>query len=415
MIPRTPRPHRIVPGAKRGSGEPRAEARMQRRRIPPYTPCRPARRCARARGEADRGEDPMPDMFAHYLVAEAAAQRAGAGRLLADAFDAYKVGAQGPDVFFYSRLVRGRRGRPNLAHLTHQHQMAAAFRSMLARAAALPAEERGAAFAFVAGYAAHLCLDAEAHPWVLYWTGDITDGADPAAKSRSLPPARDPRGVHRRHPHPRAVRRHRLAAPAAAPAPAAGAGDDGGDAAERHAERRVRRDVHPRGGALGLPRDGVGLHDDDRSARPADAASRDGRPRGRQGRRRAHPDLPGGPGARRRPPLRRAEPLVPPLAAGEPCTATFAEILETATAETARCLRAIAAVADRDAAVDEAVAVIGDRSMFTGLACDDARPLVAFAPRPGAALGRRLTAALSASSWTARSGTRRCSWSRGSS
>ena len=128
----------------------------------------------------------MPDMFAHYLVAEAAAQRADAGRLLADAFDAYKVGAQGPDVFFYSRLVRGRRGRPNLAHLTHQHQMAAAFRSMLARAAASPAGERGAAFAFVAGYAAHLCLDAEAHPWVLYWTGDITDGADPLAKTEAF-------------------------------------------------------------------------------------------------------------------------------------------------------------------------------------------------------------------------------------
>jgi hypothetical protein len=42
----------------------------------------------------------MPDMFAHYLVAEAAAQRADSGRLLSDAYDAYKVGAQGPDVLF---------------------------------------------------------------------------------------------------------------------------------------------------------------------------------------------------------------------------------------------------------------------------------------------------------------------------
>ena len=41
----------------------------------------------------------------------------------------------------------------------------------------------------------------------------------------------------------------------------------------------------------------------------------------------------------------------------EPRTTTFAEILETATAQTARCLEAIAAVADGDAAVDEAVAV----------------------------------------------------------
>ena len=96
------------------------------------------------------------------------------------------MGAQGPDVFFYSHLVRGRHGRPDLALLTHQHRMAAAFRSMLGRAATAPAEERGAAFAFVAGYATHLCLDAEAHPWVLYWTGDITDGADPPARAEAF-------------------------------------------------------------------------------------------------------------------------------------------------------------------------------------------------------------------------------------
>ncbi len=94
------------------------------------------------------------------------------------------MGAQGPDVFFYANLLR-RRGRPDLAHLTHRHRMSAAFRSLLDLAMALPADERQVAFAFVAGYAAHLCLDAEAHPWVLYWTGDITDGAEPGAKAQA--------------------------------------------------------------------------------------------------------------------------------------------------------------------------------------------------------------------------------------
>jgi hypothetical protein len=69
-----------------------------------------------------------------------------------------------------------------------------------------------------------------------------------------------------------------------------------------------------------------------------------------------------------------------PSLPGEPRGTTFAEILEAATAGTARCLQAISAVSEGDAAVDEAVAVIGDRSMFTGLACDDPRPRVAFAP-----------------------------------
>ena len=322
----------------------------------------------------------MPDMFAHYLVAEAAAQRVDAGRLLGDAFDAYKVGAQGPDVFFYSRLVRGRRGRPNLAHLTHQHRMAAAFRSMLARAAASPAGERGAAFAFVAGYAAHLCLDAEAHPWVLYWTGDITDGVDRWPKPR---PSAD-MGSSRRP----STSSSRANGPTTPPGcadsgscAALGAGDDGRDAAERHAARRVRRSVHHRGGTRGLPRDGVGLHDDERFARPADTASRDGRPRGRQGRRGAHSDYPETPAPAAAALYAGRRPWYYPSLPDEPRTTTFAEILETATAETAGFLEAIAAVADGDAGVDEAVAVIGDRSMFaTGVACDDPRPRVAFAP-----------------------------------
>ena len=95
------------------------------------------------------------------------------------------MGAQGPDVFFYANLLR-RRGRPDLAHLTHRHRMSAAFRSLLGLAMALPADERRVALAFVAGYAAHLCLDAEAHPWVLYWTGDITEGADAEAKAQAF-------------------------------------------------------------------------------------------------------------------------------------------------------------------------------------------------------------------------------------
>ena len=57
-----------------------------------------------------------------------------------------------------------------------------AFHSLFDQAAGLPAEERAVALAFACGYAAHLCLDAEAHPWVMYWTGDITERADPAQR-----------------------------------------------------------------------------------------------------------------------------------------------------------------------------------------------------------------------------------------
>ncbi|MGE5229529.1 MAG: zinc dependent phospholipase C family protein [Deltaproteobacteria bacterium] len=322
----------------------------------------------------------MPDMFAHYLVAEAAAQRAGAARLLADAFDAYKVGAQGPDVFFYSRLVRGRRGRPNLAHVTHQQQIAAAFRSMLARAAALPAGERGAAFAFVAGYAAHLCLDAEAHPWVLYWTGDITDGADPASKAEAfrrhgiLEASIDVILTRERSDDTAWLRRQRLLRLPPAQAMTAATLLSGmlsdvygvtftpaeGRSAFRAMEWVYTTMTDPRA----LPTRLLGM--------VAPAVDKGG-----VVRTQIYPVAPAPAAARL---YAGRSPWYYPSRPGEPCTASFAEIVETATSGTARCLRAITAVADRDAAVDEAVAVIGDRSMFTGVACDDPRPLVAFAP-----------------------------------
>jgi hypothetical protein len=322
----------------------------------------------------------MPDMFAHYLVAEAAARRADAGTLLADAYDAYKVGAQGPDVFFYTRLVRGRRGRPDLARITHQHQMAAAFRSMLSRAAASPSPERGAAFAFVAGYAAHLCLDAEAHPWVLYWTGDITDGSDPAARTRAfrrhgiLEASIDVILTRERSDDTAWLRRQRLLRLPSGQATTAATLLSGmlsdvydvtfspaeGRAAFRAMEWVYTTMSDPRA----LPTRLLGM--------VAPAVDKAG-----VVRTQIYPETPAPAAARLY--AERRDWRYPSLP-DEPRTTTFAEILETATTQTACCLEAIAGVAGGDTAVDEAVTVIGDRSMFSGLACDDPRPRVAFAP-----------------------------------
>jgi hypothetical protein len=322
----------------------------------------------------------MPDMFAHYLVAESAMQRADAGRLVEGAYDAYKVGAQGPDVFFYSRLVRGHRSRPNISRLTHQHRMAAAFRSMLTRASASPARERDAAFAYVAGYAAHLCLDAEAHPWVLYWTGDITDGAEPAAKTEAfrrhgiLEASIDVILTRDRSDDTAWLRRQRLLRLPSAQATTAATLLSGmlsdvydvtftpteGRSAFRAMEWVYTTMSDPRA----LPTRLLGM--------VAPAVDKAG-----VVRTQIYPRTPA-PAAAALYAERR--PWCFPSLPDEPRTTTFAEIMEAATAQTACCLEAIAAVADREAAVDEAVAVIGDRSMFTGLDCDDPRPRVAFAP-----------------------------------
>jgi len=324
----------------------------------------------------------MPDMLAHYLVAERAARRldgTAAARLVTGAWDAYKVGAQGPDVFFYANLLR-RRGRPGLAHLTHRHLMSAAFRSLLDRAVALPADERRVALAFVAGYAAHLCLDAEAHPWVLYWTGDITEGAGAEVTARSfrrhgvLEASIDVILRQERGGGPDWLRKRRLLH---LPAPQRKI-----VAEQLSAMLREVFDVTfspEEGRAAFRAMDHVyGTMSDPRAlptrllATAAPLIDRSGAVR-----TQIYPETPSpvaaGLVATRR---RWYYPSVP----DEPRTTTFYEIFEAATAQTVRCLQAIAAVATGEGTIEDAVEVIGDRSMLTGVACDDPRPRVAFAP-----------------------------------
>ena len=325
----------------------------------------------------------MPDMFAHYSVAEAARRRLARGplaRMLEAERDAYKVGAQGPDFLFYSHAWPGQRSRRDLAWLLHRHEMSAVFRSMLSYAGGLPASRRTVAFSYVCGYAAHLCLDAAAHPWVLYWTGDVGDGAAPAAKARALrghgllEGSIDVMLRGERSADQRWLRRQGLLRMPAVQTEVVAAlfehvfADVHGivfTAGEGRAAfrdmRRVYTAMTDRGSALSRLLAGLGpLIDRDGTVRaqlypekplPTAAALVAGR------RPWCHPCLP-----------------------GEPRTTTFAEIVAGAIAETGRCLHAVATVACKGGDVDEAVATIGDRSMLTGLACDDARPLVAFAP-----------------------------------
>ena len=105
----------------------------------------------------------MPDMLAHWQVAEEARTRLEPGplaRVLDERLDVYKVGAQGPDFLFYSRVWSADPRRRDLALHVHQHRMRDVFHALFEHAAGLPAEEHAVALAFACGYAAHLCLDA---------------------------------------------------------------------------------------------------------------------------------------------------------------------------------------------------------------------------------------------------------------
>ncbi len=323
----------------------------------------------------------MPDMLAHYLVADAAARQARdcLGGFVDRAFDAYKVGAQGPDVFFYSRVLRPRR-RSDLARLTHQQRTAAALRCMLDRAAAFPEGRREIAYAFVAGYASHLCLDAEVHPWVMYWTGDITGAAGPEETTEAF----------RRHGileasidvllrGERSVRTDWLRKQRLLHLPPV--------QSEVISEllSEMLRDVY---GVVFTPADGraaframewiYATMSDPRAVptRLLSAAAPLSRHRAVV-RSQIYPVSPSPTAASL---YARRNPWWHPFAPNEPRIETFAELCDTATAETVLCLQAIGAVARGEAADDDALRIVGDRNMFTGLACDDHRPATVFAP-----------------------------------
>ena len=252
---------------------------------------------------------------------------------------------------------------------------------MLGLAGAAPAPDRPALYAFVCGYAAHLCLDAGAHPWILYWTGDVSEGIDSADGARAmrrhgiLEASIDIMLAARRRPprfHWPLSRRLLSLEPSRRRSVAA-------------MWSRMMRDVH---GVSFTPHEAnaalcdmafvYGSMTDRRS--PLSLLLRAGGdwldPRGLV-RTQIYPEAPHPAvvalvGERRE---WRA-----PSRPGEPRTQTFAEICDQAVDETVACLRAIEGAAFGGDDPKAALAVIGDRNMITGVACGDPQPLVAFAP-----------------------------------
>jgi hypothetical protein len=332
----------------------------------------------------------MPDMLAHYEVAEAARARLPEGplaRVLAARHDVFKVGAQGPDFFFYAGVWPGRRGRGDLAFLVHQHRTDELFRALLAAAGAAPAEDGAVIAAFACGHAAHICLDAGAHPLIQYWTGDVSAGGDsPAAAA-----ARRRHGVfegsidvalaRRRSRDPAWIRRQRLLAMTPAHVEVvAGAWE------------LVMREVH---GVAFTAAEGRAAFRD--MAFVYGSMSDPGSPLSRL-LAAAAPLLDGGgtirtqiypraPHAAAAALLAGSRPWYSPWVPEVRRSESFADILEAATAETLRCLAGIEDALFRDADPDAALAPVGDRNLITGLPCEDPRAPVAFAPDPAAIWG----------------------------
>lgn len=119
----------------------------------------------------------MPNFYTHYLVAaRTLAALDGDLRQRLDAQRrAYNLGAQGPDIFFYHRAWPWTRsgGVNRFGHLLHTQKVGDFFGAALVYARAQTGAERSTVEAYLCGYASHYALDTNAHPYIIYRTGDV--------------------------------------------------------------------------------------------------------------------------------------------------------------------------------------------------------------------------------------------------
>ena len=119
----------------------------------------------------------MSEMLSHYFCAQDAKAALPDTSALKAAIaahpDAYNLGAQGPDFFFYDLLpVPGRHNfHIKYGSLIHGNAVDAFFTAGWRACRALAGHAREIAAAYLAGFTVHHCLDSQAHPFIYYHTG----------------------------------------------------------------------------------------------------------------------------------------------------------------------------------------------------------------------------------------------------
>ena len=121
----------------------------------------------------------MPALVTHYLFGEEVLPQIDDIVGTTDAErDAFLIGCQGPDPFFFGVTTpRGSDVRA-LGKEMHRRKMGAALEQMRNDLAKLPADDQAAGKAFVCGMLAHYVLDRTAHPYVYAMEYALCDNSD---------------------------------------------------------------------------------------------------------------------------------------------------------------------------------------------------------------------------------------------
>ena len=109
----------------------------------------------------------MPSMLTHHLFGQKVLQKYGrAFEEKIDTQDAFIMGCQGPDPFFFAALGPHPKAYLHFGQLLHSTNVTLSLDFMLRFAERASGETREILFAYLAGYLCHYALDKTTHPYV---------------------------------------------------------------------------------------------------------------------------------------------------------------------------------------------------------------------------------------------------------
>mgnify|MGYP001060428696 FL=1 len=120
----------------------------------------------------------MPAFISHYLYGVDMYQTLSTKAIKSILYqyqNAYKLGLQGPDIFFFDLSLILGPSEYNVGNHMHEHKVSQFFQNYLDKLLTLSGEEFDCGLAYLCGLLAHYSLDAHVHPYIYYRTGYSPD------------------------------------------------------------------------------------------------------------------------------------------------------------------------------------------------------------------------------------------------
>ena len=113
----------------------------------------------------------MPGLITNYLFGERTYQSLSPNYLkeiIRKNPNTYRMGLQGPDIFFYYLNSYMRKRQNNICNIIHEKNTGAFFENMIEYAMILDTQDREICLSYIAGFLCHYALDTHTHPYLRF-------------------------------------------------------------------------------------------------------------------------------------------------------------------------------------------------------------------------------------------------------